>query len=171
MREQRADGYSESGSARRLSRGTVVTTVKVDATYPAGPGGAPSGRRTGEKVRCAAIPGNLLADARAIWCNARVNSRHLFPPASHVRGGLNGSFTEDGNMSRVTTPPTARPAPHGNTPTTPPPTPSPTVSREKIAMRAYEKWVKSGCPHGHHEQHWLEAEQELKAESNRQAKR
>jgi hypothetical protein len=45
------------------------------------------------------------------------------------------------------------------------------VPREKIAMRAYEKWLKSGCQHGCDQQHWLEAESELKAEMTRQAKR
>jgi hypothetical protein len=41
------------------------------------------------------------------------------------------------------------------------------VPREKIAMRAYEKWMKSGCPHGCDTQHWFEAENELKAEMSR----
>jgi hypothetical protein len=31
-------------------------------------------------------------------------------------------------------------------------------------MRAYEKWVKRGRPHGHDVQDWVEAEAELKAE-------
>ena len=35
---------------------------------------------------------------------------------------------------------------------------------EKIAMLAYQKWVKSGCKHGLDKQHWLEAEAEVKAE-------
>jgi hypothetical protein len=69
-------------------------------------------------------------------------------------------------MSRVATPPVARPLPHG-TPTTPPPS----VPHEKIAMRAYEKWLKSGCPHGCDRQHWLEAEQELRTEMSRQTRR
>ena len=68
-------------------------------------------------------------------------------------------------MSRVTTPPVARPTP------TPPPMPGLHVPREKIAMRAYEKWLKSGCKHGCDQQHWLEAETELKAEMSRQGKR
>jgi hypothetical protein len=38
-------------------------------------------------------------------------------------------------------------------------------------MRAYEKWLKSGCQHGCDRQHWLEAEAELKAEMTRQSKR
>jgi hypothetical protein len=70
-------------------------------------------------------------------------------------------------MSRVTTPPAAKPV----TPTTPPLTPGMHVPREKIAMRAYEKWLKSGCHHGCDQQHWLEAEAELKAELSRQGKR
>jgi hypothetical protein len=39
-----------------------------------------------------------------------------------------------------------------------------TVPHEKIAKRAYEKWCMRGCPHGSHQQDWLEAEMELKAE-------
>jgi hypothetical protein len=31
-------------------------------------------------------------------------------------------------------------------------------------MRAYEKWVKRGRPHGTSDQDWMEAEAELKAE-------
>jgi len=45
------------------------------------------------------------------------------------------------------------------------------VPREKIAMRAYEKWLKSGCQHGCDYQHWIEAEAELKAELSRSARR
>jgi hypothetical protein len=70
-------------------------------------------------------------------------------------------------MSRVTTPPVAKPV----TPTATPPVPGAQVPREKVAMRAYEKWLKSGCQHGHDRQHWLEAEAELKAEMSRHGKR
>jgi hypothetical protein len=38
------------------------------------------------------------------------------------------------------------------------------VPREKIAMRAYEKWMKRGCTHGHDQQDWMEAEAELRTE-------
>jgi hypothetical protein len=38
------------------------------------------------------------------------------------------------------------------------------VPHEKIAMRAYEKWVKRGRPQGTDKQDWIEAENELKAE-------
>lgn len=41
------------------------------------------------------------------------------------------------------------------------------VPHDKIAMRAYEKWVKKGRPHGSHEQDWIDAETELKAELSR----
>ena len=41
------------------------------------------------------------------------------------------------------------------------------VPREKIAMRAYEKWCKRGRPHGTDKQDWTEAENELKAEMGR----
>jgi hypothetical protein len=56
-------------------------------------------------------------------------------------------------MSRVVTPPLAQPT------TTPAPIP-----HEKIAMRAYEKWVQRGRPQGSHLQDWLEAEAELRSE-------
>ncbi len=61
-------------------------------------------------------------------------------------------------MSRVATPPQAKPV----TPSVAAPVP-----REKIAMRAYEKWLKNGCQDGCDLQHWLEAETELKAETTR----
>lgn len=55
-------------------------------------------------------------------------------------------------MSRMTTPSTTQPA-------------SPTkVPHDKVAMRAYEKWVKKGRPQGTSVQDWLEAEDELKIE-------
>ena len=38
------------------------------------------------------------------------------------------------------------------------------VPHEKIAMRAYAKWIKRGQPQGSHLQDWLEAERELQAE-------
>jgi DUF2934 family protein len=72
-------------------------------------------------------------------------------------------------MSRVTTPPVAKPASHGTTP--PQQAAGPAIPREKIAMRAYEKWLNSGCQHGCDRQHWLEAEAELRAEMARQTKR
>jgi hypothetical protein len=57
-------------------------------------------------------------------------------------------------MSRVVTPPAAKPVmPHAKT-----------VPPDKIAMRAYEKWVKRGYKHGRDQQDWLEAEAELRAE-------
>jgi len=60
-------------------------------------------------------------------------------------------------MSRVVTPPLAQPAkaPHSQIP------------HEKIAMRAYEKWVKRGRPQGTDVQDWAEAEAELKSEMMR----
>jgi Protein of unknown function (DUF2934) len=64
-------------------------------------------------------------------------------------------------MSRVATPP--------QTKTQSAPTTS-QVPREKIAQRAYEKWMKHGCTHGRHVQDWNEAEAELKAESTGAAK-
>jgi hypothetical protein len=56
-------------------------------------------------------------------------------------------------MSRVTTPPQTQS--YGSTVHVP---------REKIAMRAYEKWQKRGCSHGNDLQDWVEAENELRQE-------
>lgn len=56
-------------------------------------------------------------------------------------------------MSRVVTPATSQPS-----------TPHLSIPHEKIASRAYERWVKKGRPPGSHVQDWLEAEAELKAE-------
>jgi hypothetical protein len=60
-------------------------------------------------------------------------------------------------MSRVVTPPSAQP-------TSLPPL---VIPHEKIAQRAYEKWIKRGRPQGTEMQDWLEAENELRAEMSR----
>ncbi len=60
-------------------------------------------------------------------------------------------------MSRVVTPPLAQSAN----------APSPSVSQEKIAQRAYEKWLKRGQPQGTEMMDWLEAESELRSEISR----
>lgn len=59
-------------------------------------------------------------------------------------------------MSRTVTPPAAQPA-----------APPVKLPYDKIAMRAYEKWVKQGQPPGRDVQNWLEAEAELRAEFSR----
>jgi hypothetical protein len=59
-------------------------------------------------------------------------------------------------MSRVATP-----TPPSTTPTTA------KIPHEKIAQRAYDKWVKRGRPTGTEVQDWLEAEAELRAENAR----
>ena len=56
-------------------------------------------------------------------------------------------------MSRVVTPPQVQPT-----------APPQRVPHEKIAMRAYEKWVKRGFSHGSDVRDWLEAEAELRVE-------
>jgi hypothetical protein len=38
------------------------------------------------------------------------------------------------------------------------------VPHEKVAQRAYEKWLQRGQPQGTEEQDWLEAEAEVRAE-------
>ncbi len=61
-------------------------------------------------------------------------------------------------MSRAATPPMAKPM-----------TPQVKIPHERIAQRAYEKWLKRGCKHGHDMQDWVEAESELRAEMARSA--
>jgi hypothetical protein len=41
---------------------------------------------------------------------------------------------------------------------------SPPQRHEAIARRAYEKWVKRGCPHGTDIENWLQAEAEITTE-------
>lgn len=48
-----------------------------------------------------------------------------------------------------------------------PPASSVKVPQEKIAQRAYDKWVQRGRPHGDGTQDWLDAEKELKEEMMR----
>lgn len=66
-------------------------------------------------------------------------------------------------MSRVTTPPTAKPVAQPSTSTNPPLTTA-KLPHERIAMRAYEKWVQRGRPEGTAVQDWVEAEAELMKE-------
>ena len=63
-------------------------------------------------------------------------------------------------MSRTVTPPQAQPMQQPGHPIL-------KIPHERIAMRAYEKWVKRGRPVGSPEQDWMEAEAELRAEFNR----
>jgi hypothetical protein len=65
------------------------------------------------------------------------------------------------------TPQTARPAQTGQTFQAASGTSR--VPRERVAQRAYEKWLKRGCTHGNDLQDWVEAEQELLAEQGRPA--
>ena len=66
-------------------------------------------------------------------------------------------------MSRSVTPPQSQPLQPN-----PPPTGSLLkIPHERIAMRAYEKWVNRGRPVGSPVQDWLEAEKELRSEFSR----
>lgn len=38
------------------------------------------------------------------------------------------------------------------------------VPRDTISMRAYEKWLQRGMPHGSDQQDWYEAEAELRTQ-------
>jgi hypothetical protein len=40
---------------------------------------------------------------------------------------------------------------------------TPSVTPEKISQRAHQLWEQAGKPQGSHNEHWLQAEQELKA--------
>ncbi len=40
-----------------------------------------------------------------------------------------------------------------------------TLPPEKIAARAYEIWVASGRPHGKDQEHWFQAERELRGKN------
>lgn len=67
-------------------------------------------------------------------------------------------------MSRATTAPT----PQTSKPAQSMPSASGAASslpKEKVALRAYQKWLQSGCKHGCDQQHWMEAEKELLAET------
>jgi len=50
------------------------------------------------------------------------------------------------------------------------PIPAPHVPHEKIAERAYLKFLARGCVHGFHEQDWFEAERELIEEARAASK-
>jgi hypothetical protein len=67
-------------------------------------------------------------------------------------------------MSRVVTPPTTTTTPQGSSVQN---VPQVRLPHDRIAMRAYEKWVKKGCPQGTSVQDWLEAETELRVEFTR----
>lgn len=41
------------------------------------------------------------------------------------------------------------------------------AAQDKVAARAYQKWMQKGCKHGTDTQDWLEAEAEIKAEMAR----
>src|SRR5262249_49766020 len=58
------------------------------------------------------------------------------------------------HMSKVVAPPLASPA-HA----------TPSVSHDRIALRAYEKWCLRGYPPGTDLKDWLEAEAELRKET------
>jgi hypothetical protein len=65
-------------------------------------------------------------------------------------------------MTRSTTTtgtPTAKPAAAG--------TAQAAIPHERIAQRAYEKWIQRGRPQGTDMQDWIEAEAELRAEATR----
>lgn len=74
-------------------------------------------------------------------------------------------------MAKNTTPapktgnqPVAKAAATANAPACGNSTVTPHVAPEKIAQRAFEKWLSRGCTHGCDKQDWHEAELELKSE-------
>jgi hypothetical protein len=68
-------------------------------------------------------------------------------------------------MSRATTAPTAKPVTTGSVQQTQ--QQQQQLPHDRVAKRAYEKWMKRGCPQGTEFQDWVEAEAELKAEVSR----
>ena len=38
------------------------------------------------------------------------------------------------------------------------------LPQDKVAMRAYQKWLQRGCKHGNDKQDWMDAEAEVRAE-------
>jgi hypothetical protein len=64
-------------------------------------------------------------------------------------------------MSNRASPSPAAPSASASKPTIPG---AAAIPHDKIAKRAYEKWCQRGCKHGTHQQDWLEAEAELRAE-------
>ena len=77
------------------------------------------------------------------------------------------------STSAATQPKTAQPAAKSAAPAAGMPTSGmqTSIPQEKIAKRAYEKWLKGGCMHGCDQQHWLEAEAELRAEMAKSGKK
>lgn len=43
-----------------------------------------------------------------------------------------------------------------------PPEPSAVPTQEQIAERAYHRWLEGGCREGSDQEHWLEAEREMR---------
>ena len=66
---------------------------------------------------------------------------------------MSRSTTASGSVPQTAKAPVAQATTHQNS-----------LPMEKIAMLAYQKWVKGGCKHGCDKQHWYEAEAEVKAE-------
>ena len=73
-------------------------------------------------------------------------------------------------MSRSTTTSAAAPQTTKAAPMAQPMQGQASVPTDKVAMLAYQKWLKAGCKHGCDKQHWFEAESELKAEMARSRK-
>jgi hypothetical protein len=77
------------------------------------------------------------------------------------------------SIRSTSTPSTAQPARQGQTTTQQQQTSQTTTAAaakpacERVAMRAYEKWLQRGCVHGYDQQDWVEAEREVMAEQNR----
>jgi hypothetical protein len=99
----------------------------------------------------------LLAERPGICSNNRLKSGGYCFFRSSGRKQLAIPIKEGQYMSRIGTTP-QQSTPSGQ---------SMPIPHEKIAMRAYEKWVKRGRPQGSDRQDWLEAEAELRSEVQR----
>ncbi len=75
------------------------------------------------------------------------------------RTGENNVFTSGPQAGGATMTPPRR---AGTKPR--PATTGPKITHDQIARRAHEIWVQQGCKHGQDQNHWFEAERQLKAE-------
>src|SRR5947208_2314653 len=115
----------------------------------------------------------MLADRGVVCSNAPVGTRARSVARTPRRAErpVPGSSRRDSMSTIRSTTPSAKPV--GNSTAaaakpaaqaTPRGVQATQVTSERIAKRAYEKWLKRGCTHGNDVQDWVEAEKEVMAE-------
>jgi hypothetical protein len=100
--------------------------------------------------------------------------RRAFIQLPREFGVIAPHFTlREDSMSRTSTASTPQTGKHPATaqPQASAMTPQACVPAEKVAARAYQKWLLKGCKHGNDKQDWLEAEAEIRAEMARTGKK